>query len=417
MYLSTLSEWLIYMGSVHVTDIDLGLDRVKKVAERLQVLTPTCTVITVGGTNGKGSTAAGLESIYRAAGYRTGVFTSPYLFRYNEQVRMDGKAVEDDELCIAFEKVEAARGDVSLTQFEFGTLAALILFKAQALDVWILEVGLGGRLDAVNIIDADVAVITSIAIDHVSWLGDTREKIGAEKAGIFREGKPVVCGDDDPPTSMIETAGKLRAPFYQRGKNFNFQESADSWIFVDESIRDENLPLNSLATQNMAVVIKVISLLQHHLPIKREAIDAGLKNVNLCGRIQIIPGPVTEIYDVSHNPASVAFLNKKLDTLACAGKTYAIFSMLEDKDIVESLLNIKDKVDFWYVAPLHIKRAASAELLRKAFEKAGVTKNILFFQFLDQAYQQSLKQTVPGDRLLIFGSFHTVAEILNHKKV
>jgi dihydrofolate synthase/folylpolyglutamate synthase len=413
MYLSTLPEWLSYISSVHVTEMDLGLERVKKVAERLKVLHPACTVITIGGTNGKGSTAAGLESVYRAAHYRTGVFTSPYLFRYNEQIRIDGQAVEDEKLCAAFAKVEAARADVSLTPFEFGTLAALVLFKDEVLDVWILEVGLGGRLDAVNIIDTDIAVITSIAIDHVMWLGDTREKIGAEKAGIFREGKSVVCGDEDAPESIVETAHRLHAPFYQRGKNFHFQEFADSWTFTDEHTHYKNLPLNGLATQNMSVVIKVICLLQNHLPVTREIIETGLKNVSLPFRIQIIKGPITKIYDVSHNPASVAFLRKKLDTLACTGKTHAVFSMLEDKDIVESILHMKGKVDFWQVAPLNNKRAASEELLRKAFETAGITHHILFFQTLAEAFRHTIKQAEAGDRIIIFGSFHTVAEVLS----
>src|SRR5437868_5228326 len=217
MGLSTAYEWLTFISGLHSQEIDLGLMRVKTVAERLKVLNPDCVVITVAGTNGKGSTVAGLESIYQAANYKTGAFTSPFLFRYNEQIRINGDMVSDSNLCKAFSQVEAARGDISLTPFEFGTLAALVLFAESKLDVWILEVGLGGRLDAVNIIDADVSVVTSIAIDHIDYLGETREKIGVEKAGIFREKKPAVCGDAEPPATLEEVAKKIHAPFYQRG--------------------------------------------------------------------------------------------------------------------------------------------------------------------------------------------------------
>jgi dihydrofolate synthase/folylpolyglutamate synthase len=412
VYLSTVSEWLNYIGSVHVTEIDLGLSRVKEVAERLKVLSPACPVIIVAGTNGKGSTVAGLESIYQTAHFRTGVFTSPFLFRYNEQIRMDGKAVEDDELCQAFETVEKAREDISLTPFEFGTLAAFVLFQKQPLDVWILEVGLGGRLDAVNIQDADVAVITSIAIDHINWLGDTREKIGGEKAGIFREGKPVVCGDDQPPVSLLETAKNLSSPFYQCGRDFHFQETEATWVFANQMVRFENLPINMLAIPNMATVLEVIFLLQDRLPVIREVIDQGLKNVSLPGRIQIVPGPITIIYDVSHNPAAVKWLAAKLASLPCSGKTHAVFSMLEDKDITGSLLNIKNKVDNWYVAPLNTKRASTEKRLKQSFLEAGMTDNTSYFQTLTEAYQAAMKSSIEGDRIIIFGSFYTISEII-----
>jgi len=414
MYLSTLSDWISWIDAIHATEIDLGLDRVKIVAERLKVLSPACPVITVGGTNGKGSTVAGLESIFRAANYRTGTYTSPFLFKLNEQIRINGEMVRDSELCEAFAKVEEARAEVPLTSFEFYTLAGLYLFQEHALDVLILEVGLGGRLDAVNIIDANISVVTSIAIDHVNWLGHTREKIGYEKAGIFRHEKPVVCGDFDPPATLIEVAANLNSPFYQQGRDFDFKESTSTWSWHCQSRRYDELPRNSLATQNMSIVLMVITLLQRKLPVTREAIEKGLVEVKLPGRIQIISGSVTEIYDVSHNPASIEFLKKRLQEIPCAGKTYAVFSMLADKDIIGSLTPVKEVFDHWFVAPLKIKRAATKELLEESFRNAEIN-NVTYFQDIEEAYYHSRQLAQPGDRIIVFGSFHTITDVWKEK--
>lgn len=411
MYLSTLPEWIAWMESIHTTEIDLGLDRVKTVALRLNLLPMAMTVIIVGGTNGKGSTVAGLESVYRTAGYRTGSFTSPYLFQYNEQFCINGQMVTDQELCEAFARVEQVRGEVPLTIFEFGTLAGLSLFKEHNLDVLILEVGLGGRLDAVNIIDATVSVVTSIGIDHVEWLGDTREKIGYEKAGIFRSEHPAVCGDFDPPITLIETAKTLHAPFYQQGRDFVYKESASSWSWKHQTIHYDDLPRNSLATQNMSIVLMVVTLLQNRLPVEVDAIKQGLKNATVPGRIQIIEGPVTEIYDVSHNPAAVLFLKNKLNEKTFNGKTHVVFSMLKDKDIVASLLVIRDVIDSWSVAPLKTKRAASLELLEESFEQAEI-KNVEFFTAIEEAYANAKHLAKVGDRVVVFGSFHTLADVI-----
>ncbi len=233
MKLSTLSEWLNYIGSVHKTEIDLGLDRIREVARKLDCLTPSCPVVMVGGTNGKGSVVAGLQAIYLAAGYRTGAFTSPYLFQHNEEVSVNGEFASDDDFCDAFQKIEDARGTISLSPFEYHTLAALLIFKTANPDVLILEVGLGGRLDAVNIVDADVSVVTSIGIDHVAWLGDTRELIAIEKAGIFRKGKPAICGDANPPHTLNEQAEKIGAYFYQQGRDFHFTETDSDWTCLE----------------------------------------------------------------------------------------------------------------------------------------------------------------------------------------
>lgn len=410
MHLSTVSEWLSWIASLHLSEIELGLDRVKAVAERLALLTPVCPVVIVGGTNGKGSTVAGLESIYRAAGYKTGAFTSPIFSKHNEQVRINGQLADDQAFIHAFEKIAAALGQVSLTPFEFHTLAALLILKEQDLDVWILEVGLGGRLDAVNILDADVAVVTSIGIDHVEWLGETREKIAREKAGIFRHNKPAVCGDFSPPASLIECAKQVGAPLYRQGQDFQFVEGAKDWSWSYQTERYANLPFNALAVQNMAVVLMVVTLLQPQLPVTPSAIEKGLAQVTLTGRIQIIPGAVTEIHDVSHNPDAVTFLAKRLKDMPCKGKTYAVFSMLADKDIQESIKAISDYVYEWYVAPLATKRATSAEKLKQAFQQTGI-KRINFFQSIAEAYRVAAQAAQAGDRILVLGSFHTVAEV------
>jgi dihydrofolate synthase/folylpolyglutamate synthase len=403
--------------------MDLGLTRVQAVAKRLNVLTPPCAVILVGGTNGKGSSVAALESIYSSAGYQVGCFTSPFLFKMNEQIKINGIPVTDDVLISAFQHIEHSRGDISLTPFEFHTLAALWIFKAFDLDIWILEVGLGGRLDAVNIIDADVAMVTSIAIDHTEWLGSTREAIAYEKSGIFRKNMPAVCGDIDPPNTLVDYADELGASLYCLGRDFHYKKELLSWHWLSHDIHYKNLPNNTLAHQNMATVLMAVMLLQSRLKIQPNAIYQGLANTNLPGRIQIIPGEVTEIYDVSHNPAAVAHLAKNfdknldnnlaknLDKYPHTGRTIAIFSMLADKDIFNSISVIADKIDAWYIAPLAVKRGASIHQLQTAFSLANI--NPIMFSSIQEAYYQAALNARAGDRLLIFGSFHTVAAVFS----
>lgn len=411
MHFSTMTEWLNWIASIHKQEMDLGLERVKTIAMRLNLLPLPCPAIIVGGTNGKGSTVAGLESIYRAAGYKVGVFTSPYLLKVNEQVRVNGIMATDADFCEAFEKIETLRGDISLTPFEFMTLAALIIFRASDLELIILEIGLGGRLDAVNIVDADVSVVTSIDIDHAEWLGNTREAIGFEKAGIFRAQKPAVYGDFEPPASLIQHAQQLGTPLYLQGKDFKFTEKNKTWDWQFQDLRYQDLPLNTLYLQNMSIVLAVVTLMQEKCPVMRTEINKGLSTISLPARIQIVPGLITEIYDVSHNPAAVAFLAKKLQSLSCTGKTYAVFSMLADKDIVESLKNIKMHINAWYVAPLAIKRAASMEKLKQSFTEADIS-SVTFLEKIVDAYSQVKQIAKAGDRIIIFGSFHTVAEVI-----
>jgi dihydrofolate synthase/folylpolyglutamate synthase len=404
-----LSQWLQHIQNLHVKDMDLSLERVQRVFERLGVL-PRCPVITVGGTNGKGSCVAGLEKIYMEAGYRVGAYTSPILFRHNEYVRIQGEDVSDELFCDAFEKVESARGDIALTLFEFNTLAAFVMFAAANLDVWILEVGLGGRFDAVNAVDADVAIVASIDLDHMEWLGDTREKIGFEKAGIFRGGKSAICGDFDPPKSLSDHAKKIGAEFFCQGKDFSFSAS-DMWNWKSDKSFLENLPQPKLALQNMSTVLMAVELLQNKLPVKRETIDEALANLSLRGRIQVIEGDVTQIFDVSHNPAAARFLADFLQKNKINGKTRAVFSMLADKDILNTLVEIKNEIDEWFIAPLNIKRGASIEMLEKQFQKADI-KNYQIFESIKKAHHDGLSRSMNNDRLVVFGSFHVVGLVL-----
>lgn len=411
MSLSTLNAWLEKIYSIHPREIELGLERVKTVAGRLGVLTPACPVIIVGGTNGKGSTVAGLEAIYRAAGYQVGAFTSPILFKHNEYVRINGELASDAEFCAAYEKIAAARQEVSLTPFEFHALAALLIFKSYPLQVLLLEVGLGGRLDAVNMFEPDLSIVTSIGIDHVDLLGPTRESIGREKAGIFRAGKPAVCGDLDPPSTLLEVANNLGTQLYKQGKDFSYQDQDQDWSWSYQNGQYQHLPKNSLALQNMANVLMGVTLLQKKLPVTEEAIINGLTDLSLPGRIQILPGPVTKIFDVSHNSHAIGFLTQHLHSMEHTGKTFAVFSMLGDKDILESLKLMRGEINYWYTATLEVPRAASLEKLKIAFDEAGIIERD-YFDSIQEAYAAALVAAQPGDRIIIFGSFHTVAALM-----
>lgn len=415
-----LSEWVDKIKKMHGQEIELRLERTTQVAEKLGILENLPTVITVAGTNGKGSSVAGIEAILSASGYKVGAFTTPFICRYNEQVRIQGEVVSDLTLCEAFAEVEKACGSVTLTPFEFGALAALIIFKKADLDVWILEVGMGGRWDAVNVIAADVAVIASIDLDHMEWLGTTREAIGYEKAGIFRPLQLAVYGDFDPPASVVEYAESLKTSLWLQGKQFSFVEKADSWSWVCGETELDDLPLPSLALQNMSTVLMVIELLQPTLPVKREAIEFGLSNVRLPGRIQVMQGEITRILDVSHNPASVGLLKKYLQKNRCEGKTYAVFSMLVDKDILETVRVIESEVDGWYVAPVKNDRKASNEVMRECFRKLGV-ENVVYCESIVEAQGLAMEKArmsllqddvMKRDRVVIFGSFRTVAEVM-----
>lgn len=411
MRFETLKEWLDYIGLLHSVEIDLGLERVSAVADRLCGLRMNCAVITVAGTNGKGSCVAGLEAIYLAQGYRVGAFTSPFLLKHNEQVRIQGIDVSDETLCKSYERVESLRGDIPLTVFEFNTLAAFDIFYQAELDVCLLEVGLGGRLDAVNVLDADVAMVTSIAIDHADRLGDTRELIGFEKAGIFRKNQSAVCGDLYPPASLTAHARALNTFLFCQGKDFSYQLENTHWHWQSEKKRYEKLPLPSLALENMSSVLMAVELMQEKLPVTEKSIKQGLINVKLPGRVQVFPGAITKIFDVSHNPAAAEFLEKRLASMPQLGKIRAVFSMLADKDCVATILAMKKQIHHWYIAELPVKRKTAMAVLKENFNKAGVN-NVTADLDIARAYQAAMEASQPGDCVLVFGSFCTVAEVL-----
>lgn len=403
-----LNEWLNKIQSIHVIGMDLSLERVAEVAKRLNITKPTCPVITIAGTNGKGSCVAGLEAIYRTAGYKVGTFTSPILFRHNEYIRIDGKELSDTTFCEAFVQIERLRGDITLTPFEFNALAAFYIFTHSPLDVWLLEVGLGGRYDATNVIDADIAIVTSIGIDHVEWLGDTREKIAYEKAGIFRNNKPAICGDIDPPQTLMDYAQQIQARLFCQQQQFGFTKQASNWSWWSEKNKFEHLPLTKLALQNMSTVLMAVELLQDKLPVTLLTLETALATVDLTGRIQVFPGKISNILDVSHNPASAKFLANWLAENPCSGKTRAVFSMLGDKDIAGTIEVIQDFIDEWYVFTLATKRAATKAQLLDSFQQK-VKKN--FYDSACEAYKAAHQASREFDRVIVFGSFHTVAEL------
>jgi dihydrofolate synthase/folylpolyglutamate synthase len=410
MQFKTLETWLTHIGSLHPEKIDLGLARVREAAERLNLLKIKCPVLTIAGTNGKGSTVAGLEAIYVAQGLKVGAFTSPYLFRHTEEVRINGQETTPAIFCEAFARVEGARGGISLTLFEFNTLAALAIFERYDLDVILLEVGLGGRLDAVNIIDPNLAIVTSIAIDHADWLGNTRELIAREKAGIFRQATPVVCGDSEPPVSLVQHATELSAPLYCQGRDFSYTTDQSSWSWRSTQTHLDNLPLPHLALQNMSTVLMAIELMQPQLPVTREAIDRGLQTVQLPGRLQVISGDIVQIFDVSHNPAAAEFLAEALAKRSIRGKTLAVFSMLADKDILGTLLVMKEWVDEWYVGALSAKRAATIPALEDAFASADISA-VHTYSSVKEAYVAAMHAATTDDLVVVFGSFYTVGAV------
>ncbi|MGD8886715.1 MAG: bifunctional tetrahydrofolate synthase/dihydrofolate synthase, partial [Gammaproteobacteria bacterium] len=338
MRFTTLDQWLRWQESLHPTEIDLGLDRVQQVLQRMELPAPSFTIISVAGTNGKGSCVAMLDAIYRAAGYKVGTYTSPHIKRYNERIAINGQSVSDDALCRMFERVDQCRGDVSLTYFEFGTLAAIGLLHEAQIDVALLEVGLGGRLDAVNILDADLAMITRIGLDHQAWLGDNRDAVALEKAGIARAHRPTVCGDPEPPETLIHYLEELQSPLYLVNRDFNYHIADNGrwqWCHSDRSFSDLPLPAlrGDFQLLNAASVLMAVELLEAALPLKAAAIGDGLRSVSLPGRFQVIDGNVTIIVDVAHNPQSAEALAATLRNWPGQGKTRGVFAVLKDKDV------------------------------------------------------------------------------------
>ncbi|WP_414429438.1 bifunctional tetrahydrofolate synthase/dihydrofolate synthase [Xanthomonas campestris] len=411
---NTLSDWLAYIEQQHPSAIAMGLERVREVAARLQIAAPAAHVIVVGGTNGKGSTVAFIEAIGRAAGWKVGAYTSPHLLRYNERVRIDGVEASDAHLVAAFAAVEAARGDTALTYFEFGTLAALWLLQQSALELAVLEIGLGGRLDAVNIIDADVAVITTVDIDHTDWLGEDREAIGAEKAGIIRGWKPVVLGEIDPPSSVLRRAYQLGANAIRAGSDY-FHEPIDvqHWRWRDVAQTLE-LPMPALQAPvqlaNAAAAIAALQALPVELPATAWA--QGVADAQLPGRLQQVARDGVELMlDVGHNPQAARALAQALGTATPAGTTVALYAALADKDVRGVVEALAGCVDQWALAGLKGARGQSAEALRARLQGTAAAQAACHGDVAD-ALRAVLAGAQPGDRVLVFGSFHTVADAL-----
>jgi dihydrofolate synthase/folylpolyglutamate synthase len=411
-----LEAWLEWQSQLHPKTIDLGLERVAMVWSRLGPKPPPFPVITVGGTNGKGSCVAMLEAIYRAAGYRTAAYTSPHLIRYNERVRLDGEPVTDDALCAAFARVEQARDGAPLTYFEYGTLAALDLFVRARPEIAILEVGLGGRLDAVNLLDAEVAVVTSIGLDHTAWLGETLDEIAAEKAGIFRPGRPAVIGQADAPPRLRAMAEQCGSRPLQIGREIQLELAAAGWVWRGPSGESLALPDPALrgAFQyaNAAAAIAAVAALRERLPVAAAAVRAGIQSACLLGRFQVIRGTPTWILDVAHNREAAQALASNLRAFACPGRVRAVLAVLADKvpeAIVQPLLHW---VSDWYLTQSDDPRAMPAEVLLgrlQALLPAGTGHP---FGQVRAALQAAAADSAPGDAVLVVGSFTTVGEAL-----
>ncbi|MDE1473301.1 bifunctional tetrahydrofolate synthase/dihydrofolate synthase [Xenorhabdus bovienii] len=410
---SSLMTWLSYLGNLHAKAIDMGLERVGALADQLDLLHPAPKVITVSGTNGKGTTCHTLESILLAAGLKVGVYSSPHLVRYTERVRIQGNELAEQDFCRVFADIEAQRGDITLTYFEYGTLAALQLFKEADLDVVILEVGLGGRLDATNIVDSDIAAITSIALDHIDWLGADREHIGREKAGIFRQGRFAVVGEPDMPHTIAEVADELGSKLFRRGVDWDFSQDVDSWYWRTGDQQFSELPIPNLPLANAATAMGVIyCLLQQNdnvsQAINEQAIREGLSKAQLPGRFQIVRENPLVILDVAHNPHAAGYLVQKLAELPRApnSKIRGVVGMLEDKDIVGTLACLAQQIDEWYCASLHEFRGAEANMLAEHLGDART------FVDVEQAWYQAMAEASAQDIIVVCGSFHTVAHVM-----
>ena len=417
--MNTLEDWLAHCERLHPKTIDLGLERVRAVARRME-LAFDCPVFTVAGTNGKGSTCALLEAILIEAGYRTGVYTSPHLVRFEERCRVRGESAPASDLVAAFERVESARGEVSLTYFEFTTLAILDVLARAGLDAVVLEVGLGGRLDAVNIIDTDCAIVTSIDIDHAELLGDTREKIGFEKAGILRTGRPAIVSDPMPPHSVIDHAREIDADLWLLGRDYNYSGDPQQWAWAGRGRRYAGLAYPALRGANQLInasgVLAALQAMRQRLPVTAQALRNGLALVQLPGRFQIVPGQPALVLDVAHNPHAVAALALNLDAMGFYPTTHAVFGAMQDKDLAAMLARMDPLIDRWYFTDLPTPRAAGAAALQAEWQAATRRTDAAAQVCASpaQALQAAAAGATPADRIVVFGSFYTVGGVLEH---
>ncbi|UVL05369.1 bifunctional tetrahydrofolate synthase/dihydrofolate synthase [Pseudomonas sp. B21-047] len=414
----SLGEWLAYLEQLHPSAIDMGLERSQNVLARLALGKLAPRVVTVTGTNGKGSTCAFVAAMLRAQGLKVGVYSSPHLLRYNERVLIDGQEASDERLCDAFAAVEAARGEISLTYFEMGTLAAFWLFYQSKLDAVVLEVGLGGRLDTVNVVDADLALVTSIGVDHVDYLGDTRECVAFEKAGIFRAGKPALCGDLDPPQPLLDKAQELAAPLYLRGRDFDLASSDAAWHWRGTSaeggrVELRDLPLLDLPMENATLALQAYLLMG--LPWDAGQIRQALLDTRITGRLDRRQlnwqgTPVELLLDVGHNPHAAAYLARRLAARPPKGRRLAVFGLLADKDLQGVVEPLQGLVDDWAVAPLDTPRSRPAAELANALTNLGAS--VKSYASVDAALEGQCAQATADDQILLFGSFFCVAQAL-----
>lgn len=413
MHFTNLGDWLRWQESLSPQAIDLSLDRVLVVANRLGLLKPTCPVITVSGTNGKGSVVAMLSAMFKEAGHTVGAYTSPHLLRYNERVRVNGEDLSDERLCAAFAAIEQVRDGTRLTYFEFGTLAALWCFREAQVAVMILEVGLGGRLDAVNIMDADVAVITTIDLDHADWLGDTRELVAREKVGIQRPGKPLICGDRHPPESLLCAVSEVGSRLMYLGRDFEI-ESVGNHLLWRHHGREDRLPVPNLhgafQAANAACACMALVCLQTLLPVSDQARDAGLTHSRLAGRFESLPGfPCQVVCDVAHNPQAAGALATQLAEAPVTGRNLAVFSSLAGKDVKGMVSALDPLIPHWFVSGLTAPRGLPAGRIRE--DMGTVQGEVNVFETVTDAFNQAVRRATPEDRIVVFGSFLTVAAV------
>ncbi len=397
----------------------MGLERVLQVKHSL-ALDPRYPVVTVGGTNGKGSCCAMLESILGHAGYRVGCYTSPHLLRYNERVRVGGQEASDEMLCRAFAQVEAARGTTALTYFEFGTLAALLVFARTNVEVGVLEVGLGGRLDAVNAFDSDCALVASIDIDHTDYLGSTREAIGFEKAGIFRRDRPAICADTEPPVAMIAHAGEIGARLLLLERDFGFSAEQGQWRYWGPGGKRHGLPYPALRGEyqltNAAACITALDQLRARLPVTAQDVRSGLLQAEIAGRFQVLPGQPQAVLDVAHNPHAARALAASLKRLPASGNTIAVFAMFKDKDIAAVAAAVMPRITHWMVASTDGPRGASASHVATELQRAGVAVPVTLFDDVAAAWHAAYKLAAGNDKIIVFGSFLTVSAVMRERQ-
>jgi dihydrofolate synthase / folylpolyglutamate synthase len=418
MRFQRLEQWLTWQECLHPTAMDLGLARVHQVVSAMAWPERRFVLITVAGTNGKGSCVAYLDAIYRAAGYRTGTYTSPHLQRYNERIKLNGQEVADDALMESFARLDEARGDTTITYFEYGTLAAYDQFERAGVDVAILEVGIGGRLDAVNVFDADAALLTTVDIDHQKWLGDNREAIGYQKAGIFRSQRPAICADASPPVSVSNYAAAIGAELNVFGREFSAEQSGEGWVYREISGAEVTLPKPGLPgcwqQQNAAGAVAVVRRLSNRLPVSTEALADGVCTPQLRGRFEQI-GASPDVYvDVAHNAQATATVADNLRAKDCRGRSVAVVAMLADKDISASLAVVVQMFAAWHVAPTDGPRGLPTEGLARVLLGQGVAREQIHqHQSTRDAFDQAKRMSNAEDCIVVFGSFHTVGDVLD----